>query len=199
MFLTWIPSPLKDIRETTLQCLAKFPRNMTAMLDVITPRRPPRASSPPHDAHPRPVKPDAPLPPAPFFDPSLLPEHVVLMIAVAIIVFRRSVRFVSVAYPQGKLIEGGRLEEAGNIVRGLGRVARFIITQGEKALGDFEYGSSWANAEPPLAVQQLKDGEGHGHGHGGGHGPQPLLFDLDIMNWDLSVLYPDLATMDLGL
>lgn len=186
-----------------MQCLWKFPRNMTAMLDIVTPRRPPRASSPEHDAHPRPLNANVPLPPAPLLDVSLIPEHVIVMISAAIIVFRRSVRFVAVAYPQGKLIEGGRLEEAANIVRGLGRAARFIITQGERALGDFEYGSAWANAEPPFThATHGKDGgggDGHGHGHGGGHGPQPLLFDLDIMNWDLSVLYPDLATMDLGL
>lgn len=160
LFLSWLPSPLKDMRETVLHCLRKFPRNMTAVLDIVTPPR------------------DAP----PGLDPALVPEHAVLLAAAAVMVFRRSVRYVAIAYPGAKLIEGGRLDDAARSVRALGRAARFLITEGEKMLADADMHATLAEALWPGHVM-----------------PGQNMLDFDLMNFDLSVLYPDIATMELGL
>ncbi|CAK9784752.1 hypothetical protein CC85DRAFT_285226 [Cutaneotrichosporon oleaginosum] len=162
LFLTWLPSPLKDMRETVLQCLRKFPRNMTAVLDIVTPAR------------------DSP---SPILDTALIPEYAVLIAAAAVIVFRRSVRYVATAYPDAKLIEGGRLDDAARSVRTLGRAARFIITEGEKLLADADAHTDLAEALWP------------------GHAvPGQNIIDFDLMSFDLSVLYPDIiGSMEMGL
>lgn len=178
--------------------MRKFPRNMTAMLDIVTPSRPRAASPGPPGPVCRAERGQSPLAhPVMLLDPALVPEQVIVMVSAAVITFRRSVRYVAIAYPGAKLIEGGRLDEAARTVQTLGRAARFIVTQGEKLLGDMEYSPKWAHAEPPSFDPAHEKGNGHGHGHQQPRTDLPF-FDLDVMNWDLSVLYPDLATMDLG-
>jgi hypothetical protein len=156
LFLTWLPSPLRDMRETFLHCLRKFPSNMTAVLDIVTPRD--------------------------SADLSLIPEYAVLLAAAAVIVFRRSVRYVATAYPTAKLIESRRLDDAARSARTLGRAARFIITEGERLLADADVHTTLAEALWPGHVM-----------------PGQNILDFDLMSFDLSVLYPDIATMELGL
>ncbi|BEI94044.1 uncharacterized protein CcaverHIS019_0605030 [Cutaneotrichosporon cavernicola] len=157
LFLSWLPTPLKDMRQTVLHCLRKFPLNMTAVLDIVTP---PRDGPPPLHL-------------------ALVPDYAVLMSAAAVIVLKQSVRYVAIAYPGSKLIEGGHLDDAGRTVRTLGRAARFIVTQGEKLLADSDANTHLAEAVWP--------------------GQGMTMVDFDLLNFDLSVLYPDIATMELGL
>ncbi|TXT04314.1 hypothetical protein VHUM_04201 [Vanrija humicola] len=111
-------------------------------------------------------------------EPTHLPAYAVHLLSTAQLCFRRAVRYVLTAYPQANppLIEVSRLEQAEQMLRTLGASPRFLFTHA-KPMGNLNTAPSTdavANGDPAGA-------------------PGTALFDFDIMNWDLSFLYPDMS------
>ncbi|KAL1407946.1 hypothetical protein Q8F55_004743 [Vanrija albida] len=113
-------------------------------------------------------------------EPSHLPAYAVHLLSTAQLCFRRAVRYVLTAYPQANppLIEVSRLDEAEQTLRKLGASPRFL----------FDHAKPMGNLNPAPSTDALANGDAAGAG-----APGTALFDFDIMNWDLSFLYPDLS------
>jgi hypothetical protein len=165
---TWIPSPLRDARELALPSLSCFPSVMTQMLDMVS-------------------SDDA--------DPASYPSNTIMLSAAALICFRRAVQFVRVAYrPTTALIDAGRLEAAEARLISLSAATRFFITEANKLLEESPYPGEWKDAAPLCAVEPSDTGHEPPHPHSHPHPAAHFPLDFDIMNWDFSLLYPDLAT-----
>lgn len=124
-------------------------------------------------------------------DPSLLPSYIILLSCAALICFRRAIMFVRIAYRSTSLIDAGALDAAERQLKSLGRAPRFFINQANKLLSDLPYPQTWEGAAPlDVRFEKGECEEYQGHDTG----PINLPLDFDIMNWDFSLLYPDLSS-----
>lgn len=111
-------------------------------------------------------------------DPSSLPEYVIVLLATALVCFRRSVQFVAAAYPQSQLVEPTRLDAAEATLRALGRAPRFILDESNRLLETLYASPLWPN-----------------HPVSNGTYAAPELNASAAQIWDMfdfGLLYPDL-------
>lgn len=158
----WIPSPLVEAREAALKTLGGFPSVMIAVVDILA-----------------------------DCDPRRLPAYITMFIAIASLCLRRAVLTVQYFYGH-QLIDSRRLDQAEAAIAPANAQCRFILHHATELLKTLPYGKGlWvgdgveaANRERPTdSVWRPRSKQTEEPSFG---------VELDIMNWDLSLLYPDL-------
>lgn len=132
----------------------------------------------------------------------ILPMYTVMSLCNAIVTLHRSVQFVAAAYGQSDMTEGSRLGLADQRVRRMGKPFKFVLEETTRLMNLSPlYSSGWLLPpearhahQPPLMAGEAEQVGGVVGGHGNAVVPAPpATLDFDLLNWDLSLLYPDIV------
>lgn len=122
-------------------------------------------------------------------DPKRLPAYMCVFIAIASLCLRRAVLFVQYTYNH-QLIDSRRLDQAEAAIIPINAQCRFILHHAGEMLKNLPYGKGVWGAEEMDNAGRPADSVWSRNGQV--QAPPSFGVELDIMNWDLSLLYPDL-------